>query len=88
MNLTFAVNSTDGAMQCLDVNITDDSLVEGNEMFTITPALVTIGLGVRLDNDTITTIAIIDNEGQIFSIHNTFKVSLGIASKKFSGLSS
>ena len=60
--LTFpATTSTGDVMQCINVNITDDSVSEESETFTVTVTTtsprVTLG-----NNDTIVTIT--DNEGQ------------------------
>ena len=65
MNLTFPVNSVNGTVQCFNVTIIEDNVVENDEMFIITQVLVTTGLGVTIGNNTITTITIIDNEGRI-----------------------
>ena len=63
MSMTFTISSgsTDGDMsECLDVSITDDALVEGNETFTV--QLVVTTAGVTTGND-MTTVTITDNEG-------------------------
>ena len=51
MNLTFLVGSTDNTTQCLPVTITDDTLVEGDEAFTVTLTLQTTGVGVTTGNN-------------------------------------
>ena len=59
--LTFpATSSTDDAMQCIDVDITND-VFEGDETFTVT--LTTNNPQVTL-GDTDTTVTITDDEGQ------------------------
>ena len=59
MNFTFIENST----QCLNVTISDDTLVEGDEIFTLMLTLITIGVGVTLGRNTATVITIRDDEG-------------------------
>ncbi len=63
MNFTFPVNSTDDATQCLNVTITDDVLLEGNETLTMMLALVSIEADVIIGNE-MTAITITDNEGE------------------------
>ena len=63
MDLTFPVNSEDGATQCLNVTVLMDFLVEGNETFTVTLTLMTAELGVTLGDTTLTNVTITDNEG-------------------------
>ena len=58
--LQFPVNSDDGDIQCENITITDDTLFEGNETFTVT--LTTSTPRVDIMNDE-TSITIIDNEG-------------------------
>ena len=65
MNFTFVVNSTDGDMQCMNVTINDDTLVEGDEAFSVKLNLFTMGVFVTLRNNRTATIIIIDNEGKI-----------------------
>ena len=60
--LTFpATNSTDDVMRCINVSITDDSVFEESETFTVT--VTTTSSQVTLGNN-VTTVTIIDNEGQ------------------------
>ena len=63
MELTFLTGSSDGAMQCLSVSITDDDdTLEGNETFTVlltTTDLVALGGAMA-------TINIMDSYGIIF----------------------
>lgn len=59
MNFTFTENST----ECLNMTIIDDTLVEGDEAFTVTLLLVTIDKGVTLGNTSTGLITITDNEG-------------------------
>ena len=63
MNLTFLVGSMDGAMECLPVNIINDTLVEGDETLTVTLTLLTTGVGVTTGNN-MTDLTITDNEGK------------------------
>ena len=74
MNLTFVVNSTDSTAQCLNVTITDDTLVEGDEIFMVTLVVVTTGVGVTLGSNS-TTILIIDNDGQFLLLLFCFCLS-------------
>ena len=60
--LTFpATTSTDDVMRCINVSITDDSVFEESETFTVT--VTTTNPRVSLGND-YTTVNITDNEGQ------------------------
>ncbi len=52
VGLTFPAGSTNGDMQCLNISIIDDSVLEDNETFTVT--LTTSGAGVSLRNNIIT----------------------------------
>ncbi len=65
MNLDFPVNSMNDDFQCLNVNITDDTLVEGNETFTVTLMPLATGLDVTAVNDA-TILTITDNEGFLY----------------------
>ena len=60
MDLTFPTNSGINNTQCLDVTITEDTVLEGAETFTVT--LTTADTVVMLGNNEI-TVTIIDNEG-------------------------
>ena len=51
MMLEFTAGSVDDAMQCIDVTINEDLLVEGNETFTVKLSLETPDKGVTLEND-------------------------------------
>ena len=62
MSLEFPVGSTNGMMQCLNITIEEDAVLEGDETFTVTLALVTTGLNVAIDN-AMANITITDNEG-------------------------
>ncbi len=62
MDLTFALYSMDGDTVCLDVVIFNDTLVEGDETFTVTLTLVSTDQGVTTGNNT-TAITITDDEG-------------------------
>ena len=60
--LTFpATTSSDDVMQCINVSITDDSVFEESETFTV--AVTTTSPRVTLGNND-TTVIITDNEGQ------------------------
>ena len=61
MTLTFPAGSTDGDMiQCIDVSIEDDTVLEGEETFTVT--LTTPETYMMLGNDQ-TEVTISDNDG-------------------------
>ena len=60
--LTFpATTSTDDAMQCIDISITNDDVFGGDEVFIVT--LTTTNTQVTL-GDTYTIVIITDDEGQ------------------------
>ena len=60
--LTFSeTTSTDDVMQCIDVDITNDNVFEGNETFTVT--LTTTNPRVTLENNE-ATVTITDDEGK------------------------
>ena len=50
--LTFPAGTSNGAMSCVDVNITDDSAEEGDETFTV--SLTSSSPIVTLGNDQVT----------------------------------
>ena len=58
--LRFPMNSDGGDMQCENITITDDTLFEGNETFTVTLTASTPRVDIMNDE---TNITIIDNEG-------------------------
>ncbi len=60
--LIFPAGSIDSDTQCLNITINTDTLVEGEETFTVTLTLLTTGLGVFTEND-LTTVTIMDDEG-------------------------
>lgn len=62
-NLTFPANSSSGDMECLNVTIIEDTLLEGDETFTVSLELLTIGKGVQLGNSVV-VVSIVDNEGK------------------------
>ncbi len=55
----------DSMAECLDINITDDLLVEGNETFTVTLTLLTTDLGVVIENN-MTVVTITNDEGIVY----------------------
>ena len=62
--LTFpATTSTGDVMRCINVSITDDSVFEESETFTVT--VTTTSPRVTLGNND-TTVTITDNEGQYY----------------------
>ena len=54
-------------MECVDVNITDDTIVEGDETFFV--ILTTTDLQVTIDN-VMTVITVMDNEGELSKVGN------------------
>lgn len=56
----FPVGATSSTMQCVDIAIVDDGILEGNESFTV--RLTNATLGVEGGNY-ITVITITDNDG-------------------------
>ena len=61
MDLVFTAGTSNGTMQCINVTIIDDSLVESNETFTVT--LITSNSVVELGNN-LTTITITDTDSK------------------------
>ncbi len=62
MEVVFPSASSSGAMQCVDVSITDDSAVEGDETFTV--SLTTSSPAVTLGNAVTTIITITNTDGE------------------------
>ena len=60
MDITFPEGSMDGDTRCINVSITDDMALEGDETFTVT---LTVSSGDIIKENNMTTIIIIDNEG-------------------------
>ena len=58
-----ATTSTGDFMWCIDVNITDDSVFEESETFTVTVTTTNPQVTLRNDN---TTVNITDNEGRLY----------------------
>ena len=57
-------------MQCIDITITDDDTLEGDETFTVTLTVTNPPSGVMLDNDMV-EITITDNDCKcILACHN------------------
>ena len=56
--ITFTAGSMDGTEECLNVSVTDDTLVEGIETFMVT---LTTGQGI-IAGTNVTTVTITDNE--------------------------
>ena len=59
MDLVFTAGTSNGTLQCINVTIFDDSLVEPNETFTVT--LAVSNSVVELGNN-LTTITITDTD--------------------------
>ena len=59
MDLVFTAGTSNGTLQCINVTIIDDSLVESNETFTVT--MTTSNSVVELGNN-LTTITITDTD--------------------------
>ena len=58
--LVFPAGSTDGAMECMNITIMEDTLFEGDETFTVGLMVVTSGV---MAGNTETIVTITDNEG-------------------------
>ena len=67
MMFEFPVGSGNGVSSCISVSISEDLLVEGNEIFSVKLMLDTESRGVTLGNAE-TTVTIIDEDSQ-FSHH-------------------
>ena len=59
-DIVFLSGSTNSTPECVNINITDDAALEGNQTFTVT--LTTSDPDVLLGND-MTVITIEDNDG-------------------------
>ena len=79
MDVVFPAGSSNGAMQCIDVSITDDSAVEGDETFTV--ALTTSSAIVTLGN-ALTTITITNTDGE-YALSREEKEEGSLRSKNF-----
>ena len=75
--LAFPAGSTDSAVQCLAVTIADNTVLDGDKIFTVT--LFTTDLDVVLGNY-VTTITIIDDESKANLIIRYTQVMLYCAS--------
>ena len=62
--LTFPIHSTENAIECVAITIINDAELEGDETFTV--LLTTQDPDITLGNN-ITTINIIDDEGELVS---------------------
>ena len=60
MDVSFSVGSSSGDMECLNINITDDHVLEGDETFTVT--IVSYPSSV-VPGNVQSIVSIIDNEG-------------------------
>lgn len=60
MAVNFAVGSKDGNMQCVNVAITDDSVLEGDEIFIVS---LTVTTGDHTLGNAATIVTIIDDDG-------------------------
>ena len=59
--ITFLSGSTDSTSQCVNISVTDDAALEGNQTFTVT--LTTSDPDVLLLGNDMTVITIEDNDG-------------------------
>ena len=66
-DITFPSGSNDSTAGCVNINITDDAALEGNQTFTVT--LTTSDPDVLLGNN-VTVITIEDNDGVLLSEAN------------------
>ena len=62
-SLEFPAGSPEGTTRCLNITINEDTLIEGNETFSVMLTLISTELGVTMGNS-ITTVTILDNEGK------------------------
>ena len=60
MDIIFPEGSMDGDTLCINISITDDMTLEGDETFIVT---LTVSSGDIIEENNMTTITIIDNEG-------------------------
>ena len=60
VDITFPEGSMDGDTRCINISVTDDMALEGDETFTVT---LTVSSGDIIEENNMTTITIIDNEG-------------------------
>ena len=75
----FASGSNDRDSECVNVTITEDSVFETNETFTLT--LTTLDPNVMLGNN-VTTITVVDTDGEQFIeclVHFIFYATLNFA---------
>jgi hypothetical protein len=68
-SLDFAVGSMPGDTHCINVSITDDSALEGDETFSVALMLTTSDPNVTLGNDT-TAVTITDDDGKCEHFYN------------------
>ena len=54
-----------GDMACVDISITDDDSIEGDQTFTVTVAIVTTGMNVMLGSPITTTVTITDDDSNV-----------------------
>ena len=73
VDLVFTAGSINGTMQCLNVTIFDDSLVESNETFTV--IMTTSSLVLILGNN-VTTVVIMDNDRMIHVTVKPYSLTL------------
>jgi hypothetical protein len=66
-SLTFVPGSGDGALMCSSVTILEDNVIEGEEDFSVTLALVTTASSLSLGNS-VTNITLADDDGKKCSI--------------------
>ena len=70
-NLEFPTNSTDGVMECMNFNITDNDAFELNETFIVTLTVNTAGVMVGNTETTITIMTSMDDCKQYIFKHGT-----------------
>ena len=68
MELTFLSGARDDDFQCVDVDITDDSALEGDEVFKV--ELTTAEAYVMLGND-MAAVSVWDNDGELSGLQRT-----------------
>ena len=66
-DVTFPANIVDDGMTaCVDIPITDDDLIEGDQTFTVTVTLVTTDMNVMIGLPSTTTVTITDDNCKCF----------------------
>ena len=82
--VVFLVGDTNGTERCVNITILEDLLVEREEEFIVTLAIITSNANLFIDNAN-TTVSIIDNDGIVMhSFHHAVFIWLFNAEATFS----